>query len=76
MLMGNRFLPENIALLLTPRALAYWRATLAGITKKTRFYSKVISTNSFTVEEVDQLRSILLSKLKINSTRILFDRAT
>jgi hypothetical protein len=52
---------------LTPRALAYWLAS-DGTYKKDRGVV-VLCTDSFTADEVDLLRSILLEKYGIDSTR-------
>ena len=62
-----KVLPENIAELLTPRALAYCLAGEGGYDKSRGAIR--IATHSFTPEEVDQLRAALLNNLNIESTR-------
>jgi LAGLIDADG DNA endonuclease family len=62
-----KVLPANIAELLTPIALAYWLCGY-GHYHKTQG-SIVIAKNSYTLTEVDLLRSILLENYHINSTR-------
>jgi hypothetical protein len=63
-------LPAIIGVLLTPCALAYWIAS-DGYYNNAQKGSLTISTDSYTAEEVDQLRSILLDQYGINSTRVL-----
>jgi hypothetical protein len=64
-----KILPTNIAELLTPRAIAYW-IMCDGYYHKTN-KTIIISTDSFSLNEVDTLRDILLSKYNIKSTRYL-----
>jgi hypothetical protein len=64
-----KVLPKDMTDLLTPIALAFWCASDATFCK--RYGVVVICTDSFTSDEVDILRSILLAKFDINSTRIL-----
>lgn len=60
-----KIIPGNIAELLTPVALAFWCASDATFNRG----AVVLCTDSFTAAEVDILRSILLTKYGINSTR-------
>jgi hypothetical protein len=55
---ATKRLPANIANLLTPVALAYWTASDGTYHKKTG--AVILCTDSFSPEEVDLLRSILL----------------
>jgi hypothetical protein len=61
-----KIIPGNIAELLTPVALAFWCASDATFNRG----AVVLCTDSFTAAEVDILRSILLTKYGINSTRV------
>lgn len=62
-----KVVPCNIADLLTPIALAYWLAGDGSYVKAKGIIQ--ISTYSFTPQEVYQLRTVLLDKLNIESTR-------
>jgi hypothetical protein len=62
-----KVVPCNIADLLTPIALAYWLAGDGSYVKAKGIIQ--ISTYSFTPQEVDQLRSVLLDQFNIESTR-------
>jgi hypothetical protein len=68
-----RFYQVIYADLLTPRALAYW------LTGEGHFHKSqgcvLIYTDSFSPNEVDRLRSILLTKLNIESTRVANNKA-
>ena len=64
-----KVLPNNMANLLTPIALAFWCASDATYSKRDGVI--FICSDSFTPDEVDILRSILLTKFNINSTRFL-----
>jgi hypothetical protein len=59
--------PSNIAELLTPVALAYW-VSGDGCLDKSRGMKRS-DTHSFTVKEVDILRSALLKNLNVESAR-------
>jgi hypothetical protein len=61
-----KIIPGNIAELLTPVALAFWCASDATFNRG----AVELCTDSFTAAEVDILRSILLTKYGINSTRV------
>jgi len=62
-------LPTNIYDLLTPIAIAFW---LAGDGHYMKGQEVVrISTDSFTLTEVQQLQSILLNRYNIASTNVL-----
>ena len=68
-----KILPSDIGELLTPRALAYW---LSGDGSYCKSSGRIqISTDSFSPGEVDLLRSILLEKYHIESTRNVANRA-
>ncbi len=62
------FLPSNIDELLTPLALAYFIAG-DGSYQKDKGVTW-LCTDSFTPDEVDIIRSALLSKFDIHSTRV------
>ena len=64
---GSKREASNIAELLTPRAFAFWLASDSHYHKRDCCIQ--ISTDSFTLSEVDLLRSLLLDKLNIESTR-------
>jgi hypothetical protein len=68
-----KVLPENIAELLTPRALAYCLAGEGGYDKSRGAIR--IATHSFTPEEVDQLRAALLNNFNIESSRNVYGKA-
>nr|QWC53663.1 LAGLIDADG homing endonuclease [Rhizoctonia solani] len=57
---GKKVVPLNIGELLTPLSLAYWIADDGGFDKSTGRIR--LSTNSFTLEEVNLLASILNKK--------------
>lgn len=59
--------------LLTPRAIAYWISGDGSFNKKQRYI--VISTESFTPAEVYTLRSVLLDRYGIESTRCAQNQA-
>jgi hypothetical protein len=59
---------SNIASLLTPRAIAYWLSGDGNYSKRDK--AILFCTHSFTPEELDQLRSDLLDKYGIESTRL------
>jgi hypothetical protein len=63
-----KVLPPHIGESLTPLALAYFITGAGWYCKSTGRIS--LSTDSFSPAEVKQLRSILLEKLNIESTRI------
>ena len=65
-----KIIPANIAQLLTPIALAYWLSCDGSYGKR----AGCITTNSFSPEEVDLLRSILLNHLNIESTRTVANK--
>jgi len=64
-----KIVPHNIGEFLTPIALAYWISGDACYCK--RFHFVVICTDSFTLTEVNILRSALLDNFGIDSTQIL-----
>ena len=66
-------MPENIAELITPRALAYWLSG-DGCYHKSQGAIQ-ISTESFSPDEVDKLRSVLLHNFHIESTRNVKNQA-
>jgi hypothetical protein len=66
-------IPDNVEEELTPIALAYWLPG-DGYYHQTQG-SIVIATNSFTPDEIDLLRSILLKKFHIDSTRIAANKS-
>jgi hypothetical protein len=62
-------LPANIDTLLTPLALAHWIMGDGGFDGHGRGDGRVtLYTNNFTLEEVELLRSILLSKFNLESS--------
>ena len=63
---GKKVIPANIAELLTPLSLAYWIADDGGFNKLYR--AVVLSTQSFTLEEVKLLVNVLNSKWNLNCT--------
>jgi len=64
-----KVIPANIAELLTPRAFAYW---IAGDGTFSKRHSVIqIATNSFSPEEIDLLRAVLLECYDIDSSRVL-----
>ena len=68
-----KVLPGNIADLLTSVALAFWISSDCTFDQSQG--SIVLCTDSFTVAEVDTLRSILLDKYGINSSRTASNKA-
>jgi hypothetical protein len=62
-----KLVPTNIGELLTPVAIAFWCASDATYHKRDGVV--ILCTDSFTADEVDKLRSILLSKFNIHATR-------
>jgi hypothetical protein len=69
---GNRnikIVPINIKELLTPIALTYWIVGDGSYDKNRG--SLIICTDSFTIFEVEELRTVLLDKFNIVSTRVL-----
>jgi len=66
-------LPKNIGELLTPTALAYWLSG-DGCFDKSQGAIR-ISTESFTPVEVDLLRSVLLDRYDIETTRVAANKA-
>jgi len=64
-----KIIPHNIGEFLTPIALAYWISGDGSYCK--RFHFVVICTDSFTLTEVNILRSALLDNFGIDSTQIL-----
>jgi hypothetical protein len=60
-------IPSNIGELFTARALAYWLSGDSSFNKRDCCIQ--ITTDSFTLSEVDLLRSLLLDQLNIESTR-------
>jgi len=63
-----KVIPSNIDSLLTPIALAYW---LSGDGSYCQTTGRItIATNSFSPDEVELLRKILLDKFNLESTRI------
>jgi len=64
--LGNKIVPLNIAELLTPLSLAYWICDDGGFNKRDRVV--VISTQSFSKEEVNLLISVLNQKFGLNCT--------
>jgi len=64
-----KVIPANIGELLSPCAIAYWFAGDGSFHKR---YSVIqVATNSFSPEEIDLLRAVLLERYDINSTRVL-----
>jgi hypothetical protein len=64
-----KFIPPNIGDLLTPCAIAFWFAGDGTFSKR---YSVIqVATNSFSPEEIDLLRSLLLERHDIDSSRVL-----
>jgi len=59
-LAGKKVMPSNLAELLTPLSLAYWICDDGGFCKSTKRIR--LSTNSFTLEEVNSLVAILNNK--------------
>jgi hypothetical protein len=64
-----KVVPTNISELLSPCAIAYWFAG-DGTFHKGKSVIQV-ATNSFTPEEVDLLRAVLLERYDIHSSRVL-----
>jgi len=60
--------PSNISSILTPRVLAYWIGG-DGTFEKSGGVT-ILCTDSFTVNEVELLRSISLDKFNIDSTLV------
>jgi len=63
---GSKVVPSNIDELLTPLGLAYWIADDGGFNKRDR--AVVLSTQSFSKEEVNLLVGVLNNKFKLNCT--------
>ena len=63
---GSKVVPQNIGELLTPLGLSYWIADDGGFNKLYR--AVVLSTQSFTLEEVKLLVNVLNSKWDLNCT--------
>jgi LAGLIDADG DNA endonuclease family len=62
----KKILPANLEVYLTPMAIAYW--TMGdGTFDKGRGQRIILCTDSFSLNEVNRLRSILLEKYNINS---------
>lgn len=65
-LSGVKIVPQNIGELLTPLGLCYWICDDGGFNKVYR--SLILSTNSFSQEEVNLLINVLNSKWNLNCT--------
>jgi hypothetical protein len=63
---GSKVVPSNIAELLTPLGLGYWIADDGSFNKRDR--AVVLSTQSFSKEEVNLLINVLNNKFKLNCT--------
>jgi len=61
-----KILPTNLSDILTPRAIAFWVACDGSYHKRDGVI--YLSTDSYTLIEVQRLQTILLEKLYINST--------
>jgi len=63
---GSKVVPQNIGELLTPLGLSYWIADDGGFNKLYR--AVVLSTQSFSLEEVKLLVNVLNKKFGLNCT--------
>jgi LAGLIDADG DNA endonuclease family len=61
---GKKIIPLNIGSLLTPLGLAYWIADDGGLCQTSK--RLILSTNSYTLEEVKILVSVLNNKWNLN----------
>ena len=61
---GVKVIPNIIGDLLTPLSLAYWIADDGGLCQTSK--RLILSTNSFTLEEVNLLASVLNNKWNLN----------
>jgi len=64
--MGKKIVPWNIEELLTPMGLAYWICEEGYFNKKHKCIN--ITTNSYTLKEVDLLLGVLRSKFNLSCT--------
>jgi hypothetical protein len=63
---GKKVIPSNIAELLTPLGLAYWIADDAGFNERYRVV--ILNTQSFSLEEVNNLIKVLDDKFNLKAT--------
>jgi hypothetical protein len=63
---GKKVIPANIGELLTPLSLCYWVCDDGGFHKTSRVV--VLSTQSFTLEDVELLCKVLNDKFNLNCT--------